>query len=128
MTVLDINHINIYTHQPLLDEVRDFYVNVIGLVEGPRPPLPVPGYWLYANGQPVMHLMEKAHAEADIGVSHLDHIAFSCEGLDETTAHLTAIKADFTRREIPEFKIVQLFIKDPSGLGVELNFRVDSAH
>lgn len=126
MAILDINHINIYTHQPLLDEVRDFYVNVIGLTEGPRPPLPVPGYWLYAAGKPIMHLMEKADADAEVGVSHLDHIAFSCTGLEETLSHLASIEAEYTRREIPQFNIVQLFIKDPSGLGVELNFMVDS--
>lgn len=126
MAVQDINHINIYTHQPLLDEVRDFYVNVIGLTEGPRPNFPFPGYWLYAQGKPILHLMEKTDAEpaADIGVSHLDHIALTCEGLDETLEHLETIKAEFVRREIPEFNMVQLFIKDPSGLGVELNFRV----
>ena len=42
---LGLDHINIAT--PRLAESRDFYVEVLGLQEGPRPPFEFDGYWLY---------------------------------------------------------------------------------
>jgi AraC-like DNA-binding protein len=32
---------------------------ILGLSEGPRPPFSVNGQWLYANGHPVIHLIEE---------------------------------------------------------------------
>lgn len=124
MAVENINHINIYTHQPLLDRVRDFYVDIIGLSEGPRPPLPVPDYWLYAAGQPIMHLMVREEEQLGMSVTHLDHIAFTCHGLEETKSRFSSLDIEYKERNIPEFGIVQLFVVDPTGLGVEMNFQV----
>ena len=58
MGVLAFNHFNIRALKPLLEEVRTFYVDVIGLAEGFRPAVPVPGYWLYLEALPILHLME----------------------------------------------------------------------
>ena len=58
MSLIAFNHFNIRAPASLLTTVRDFYVDVIGLVEGPRPDAPVAGYWLYLGDVPVLHLME----------------------------------------------------------------------
>ena len=58
MGVLAFNHFNIRAPKPLLEEVRTFYVDVVGLAEGFRPAVPVPGYWLYLEALPILHLME----------------------------------------------------------------------
>ena len=44
MGVLAFNHFNLRAPKPLLEEVRTFYVDVVGLAEGFRPA--VPGPWL----------------------------------------------------------------------------------
>jgi catechol 2,3-dioxygenase-like lactoylglutathione lyase family enzyme len=41
-----------------LDATRDFYCRVLGMREGPRPPLGFPGYWLYLGDTPVIHIAE----------------------------------------------------------------------
>ena len=58
MGVLAFNHFNIRAPRALLEEVKHFYLNVIGLEEGFRPDVPIHGYWLYLEELPVLHLME----------------------------------------------------------------------
>ena len=56
MTLHTPDHCAIRTTR--LEETRRFYVDALGLEVGARPPLTVPGYWLYADGRPVVHLIE----------------------------------------------------------------------
>lgn len=130
MAVEDLNHVNINAPLALLAEIRDFYVNIIGLHEGWRPDVPVAGYWLYAADKPVLHLMDTG-IDAD-GVSagplrtgvtgHVDHIAFTCTDVDAMEQHLQQQGTDYVRRDFPTFSTVQLVVKDPAGMAVELNF------
>ena len=47
-----------YTIEPSdLERTKHFYVEVLGLDNGDRPPLDFPGYWLYSGGQATVHLM-----------------------------------------------------------------------
>ena len=40
-----------YTLRPVdLEATKDFYVDLLGLEVGHRPPLAFPGYWLYTGG------------------------------------------------------------------------------
>jgi catechol 2,3-dioxygenase-like lactoylglutathione lyase family enzyme len=45
-----------------LERSKNFYVNMLGLEVGDRPPLDFPGYWLYSGGNATVHLM--GHAQA----------------------------------------------------------------
>ena len=127
MPIHDLNHFNIMASQPLLDELRDFYRDVLGLEDGFRPDFGVPGYWLYADGRAIVHLIDWMRDDKPAAASspHLDHIAFTCSDLQGTEARFKALGTPYERREIPEARIVQLFLKDPSGVGLELNFHVD---
>ena len=49
-----LDHYNVSTRK-LGDTVR-FYEDILGLVNGPRPPFDFPGAWLYSDGHPVLHL------------------------------------------------------------------------
>jgi len=40
-----------------LERSKSFYVDVLGLEVGNRPPLDFPGYWLYSGGTATVHLM-----------------------------------------------------------------------
>ena len=44
---LSLNHFSIRTLD--LDRTRHFYTEVLGFADGPRPPFPFPGAWLYAG-------------------------------------------------------------------------------
>lgn len=128
MSVQGLNHFNIGASQPLLQVVRDFYVDVIGLDEGFRPDFGVPGHWLYAGGTAVLHMLDTTGFDRDEAVPgtmvYLDHIAFTCKDIDVTEARLKDKGQKVERRDLSQYGIQQLFLKDPAGLGVELNFSV----
>ncbi|EJM25578.1 lactoylglutathione lyase-like lyase [Pseudomonas sp. GM21] len=118
--ILRMDHFTIVSDQ--LAATRDFYVDVLGLVEGPRPPFPVPGFWLYTQNQPVLHVVGVAQMpEPRRGV--LDHMAFRASGLQTMCALLAKQGVRFKIIRAPGAERTwQLFMQDPNGVEVELDF------
>src|SRR3954468_14011228 len=94
---MGLDALNHFTICPAdLEATKDFYVDVLGLAEGERPPLGFPGYWLYCGGIPTVHLIGPRAADAGQPARHagptglLDHIAFACTGLADMRARLAA--------------------------------------
>jgi glyoxylase I family protein len=50
-----LDHATLRTHD--LEGTRAFFEQVLGLKPGYRPEFSFPGYWLYAEGEPVIHLI-----------------------------------------------------------------------
>jgi catechol 2,3-dioxygenase-like lactoylglutathione lyase family enzyme len=124
MGVRGLNHFNITASADLIERVRDFYVEVLGLALGERPGFRREGFWLYAGSEPIVHLTacddgdaRDAHAR-----STFDHVAFSCEGLPEFIARLESAGVEYELDEVASLGQVQLFLRDPAGVGIELNF------
>ena len=77
---------------------RDFYRDSLGMEVGYRPPLSFPGYWLYLNGVPCIHIAEwKSYEEYTSGknlpmtskalsTGPVDHLAFNASGFEEMRA------------------------------------------
>ena len=124
MPTLSFNHFNLRADRAMTKKLRDFYVDVVGLVEGWRPPFSFPGHWLYLKEHPVLHLVEDESAKQSSGArnSALDHVAFSCANLSEFEGHLRDFGVEYRRILVPGTTQVQLFVSDPSGNGVEFNF------
>jgi hypothetical protein len=74
----------------------------------------VPNSELYYLGSP------KNAAKDNSGV--IDHVAFLATDPDRFVKHLKELKVDCRPRNFPESQLYQLFIKDPDGLTIELNF------
>jgi catechol 2,3-dioxygenase-like lactoylglutathione lyase family enzyme len=124
MTVHAFNHFNLRAPLPLAEALRDFYVDVVGLSVGWRPPFDFPGWWLYLGEQAVLHLVGVPGAAADATARRgtFDHIAFTCSDLAATEAQLRRQDVPFRKVLVPGTTQVQLFLTDPAGNGVELNF------
>jgi catechol 2,3-dioxygenase-like lactoylglutathione lyase family enzyme len=124
MATTGLNHINFHAHRPLLDEMRDFYRDVVGLAVGPRPPFRMFGYWLYAGDLPVVHLYEAADDEVrdTAQVNTFDHIAFSATDPDAVEARLNALNVPYRVTAVPATAMKQIFVEDPAGNSVELQF------
>jgi catechol-2,3-dioxygenase len=124
MPALGLNHYNLRADHALTEALCRFYVGVIGMHIGPRPPFNFPGYWLYLGDQAVLHLVEAPATEKR--TPHIsgtfDHVAFTCEGLAAFEAHLKQCGAVYRKANIPGSAICQLFLTDPAGNGVELHF------
>jgi catechol 2,3-dioxygenase-like lactoylglutathione lyase family enzyme len=129
MTVQAFNHFNLRAPQPLAEALRNFYVDVVGLEVGWRPPFNFPGWWLYVGEQAVLHLvaLPDTRTEAAARSGTFDHVAFACSGLPATEARLREQGVTFRKVVVPGTTQVQLFLTDPSGNGVELNFATAEA-
>ena len=112
-----------------LERTRDFYSEIVGLRVGPRPEFDFAGYWLYLGNQPVVHLVledERADGRSQAAgqdTGALDHIAFRAQDLAGTRALLRAKGLDFKEAPVPGRPVHQVFVRDPDGVLIELNFR-----
>lgn len=126
MSVVAFDHFNIRAPTPLLDRVRDFYVQVLDLSVGARPAVASRGYWLYLSGQPIVHLTEWADApDVDtLPCGYLDHVAFFCNDLSGMLKRLERLGVAYSQRSLNHqgSTITQLKMSDPTGNVIELNF------
>jgi catechol 2,3-dioxygenase-like lactoylglutathione lyase family enzyme len=118
-----------------IEETKDFYCGALGMREGFRPDLEFPGYWLYLGDTPCIHVAEwQSYAawtkEVGIpisarssGTGPFDHIAFNASGFAEMRARLTARGLALSENLLDEIGLRQLFLYDPNGVAIELNFR-----
>ena len=74
-----IDHYNLRSDEKMIETLKDFYINIVGLNLGHRPPFKSKGYWLYAKEKDVLHLSSsKDSIKNMINVnSTLDHVSFS---------------------------------------------------
>jgi catechol 2,3-dioxygenase-like lactoylglutathione lyase family enzyme len=130
MQTVGLNHFNITAPRALLEKVRDFYVEVLGLKVGARPNFMRDGFWLYAGHLPIVHLTAcdetDGRARANSLPSFVDHIAFTCEGLPGLLERLQSLRIPYELVNGPTAQ-VQVFIRDPAGVGVELNFAEEAS-
>jgi catechol-2,3-dioxygenase len=124
MPVLGLNHYNLRASRDLLDRLRDFYHETLGLEVGPRPPFANFGYWLYAGEQAVLHLSEARPDETRPPhvTGTFDHVAFTCTGFEAMQERLDGMEIAYTVADVPATKQRQIFFDDPAGNGIELNF------
>lgn len=130
MNVTHLDHYNIRVPIEWLDRISHFYVDVLGLTIGDRPPFRSRGYWLYGGGRPLLHITgypqkgPRSSAPEDTG--WFSHVALKCSGFEDAVARLEAHGVAYEIEEVPLLRQRQIFLTDPAGVGVELNF--DSAH
>jgi catechol 2,3-dioxygenase-like lactoylglutathione lyase family enzyme len=122
MPATAMNHFTILTDD--VDATSAFYGDLLGLTPGWRPPLNFPGVWLYAAGQPILHVIGgRPSAELKAGV--IDHMAFTANGLAATIAKLESRGLSYDCRRLPDRGTWQLFFHDPNGARVEMDFASD---
>lgn len=118
--ILGLDHINIATDK--LAETRAFYVEVLGLTERWRPDFSFDGHWLYAGDRPVVHLVSREAAGAGSDTAALNHYAFAIGDIEAAARRLTELGVGFREIGVPGEPIRQLFLQDPNGVTIELNF------
>lgn len=123
---MHIDHINISAPAELLLKVRDFYCEVLGLTEGFRPEFKRNGYWLYADGKPIIHLVESLEHHRNEKQGFFDHFALKTTGAKKVIEKLDETGGGYKTSHLPEIGLTQIFCKDPAGTGVEINFQDES--
>lgn len=122
MRVHAVHHVNLRVAPAEIRALRDFYCDILGLEEGWRPPFASKGYWLYADGAPIVHLVETSPGESRTRGGAIDHVSFKCTQLEEAKIHLRRHGVEFSQTQVPGTKDVQIFLHDLVGTGVELTF------
>ena len=121
--ILSINHIQLVAEKDLVIKLRDFYCNVVGLSEGFRPAFERFGFWLYIGDKDVIHLITPKEGDSrSPQKSSYDHVAFKAVDYQGVLKKLKALNISFEEKPIPGMTAHQIFLRDPAGNRVELNF------
>jgi len=142
MVVRRLEHCNIRTTK--YAETVKFYDDLLGMKvrRAPMAPADLPPTWIYDDsGVAAIHLTpvdpnDVLGSYARIGryrggdpnpafegSGAIDHIAFECEGFDGMRARLEGLQLAFVENAFPSAGLRQLFVQDPNGVTLELNFR-----
>ena len=133
MPLSRLDHYSIRTAR--LAETEQFYTSVLGMEVGPRPNFPFPGVWLYQGGIAVVHVVGidpsnpdglKQYlgdkAGSDTGTGTIDHVAFVGSDVEAMRAQFRGLGIAYRDRTVPNMNLEQVFLEDPNGITVELNF------
>ena len=124
-----------------IDATRDWYARVLGMKSGPHPDFGFPVHWMYVDDIDIVHIGPSAKQAGDIqkkylgrtsqksdeGTGALDHIAFRATGLRQMLEHLKREKVPFSQRRANGQALFQLFLYDPNGIKIELNYAAAEA-
>jgi catechol 2,3-dioxygenase-like lactoylglutathione lyase family enzyme len=119
-----------------IDATRDWYARVLGMKPGQHPDFGFPVHWMYLGDTDVVHIGPSAKQAGEIqkkflgrtsrntgeGTGAIDHIAFRATGLRGMLEHLKKEKISFTQRRANGQALFQLFLYDPNGIKIELNY------
>jgi catechol 2,3-dioxygenase-like lactoylglutathione lyase family enzyme len=126
MIVQGLDHVNIRVKDPAATVA--FFNDVLGM-----PSSPARKYWLTdAAGNAVVHVGSSGEpyssdswrpfkARDDSGAIH--HVALSCSGFDAVLARLNERGLDHYTNAVPQSNFRQIFVAEPGGVLLELNFR-----
>jgi len=128
MIVQGLDHVNIRVKDPAATIA--FFTNVLGMTVDSRV-----GSWLKdEEGNAVVHIgsadasypsdaWRPFEPRADSGAVH--HVALSCKGYDDVQQRLDTLGLEYRKGGAPDFGLRQIFVAEPGGVLLELNFRGD---
>lgn len=122
-----IDHINIAAPAELLEQVRDFYCEVLGFTTGFRPNFSQDGYWLYAKEKALIHLVVSDRHHKNERQGYFDHFALRTSDLAKILEKLNTHGIEYTRNHLADIGLTQIFCRDPSGTRVEISILDESS-
>ena len=119
MAITGMNHFTVLTDD--VPRTVAFYRDLLGLHDGERPDLGFPGAWLYTGDNAVLHVIGGRSRES-LKPGVIDHMAFSAADLRATLDRINAAGLESVCRRQIGTGIWQVFVYDPNGARVELDF------
>lgn len=134
MAINALDHVNIRASR--MEPTVGFYRDILGMEV-----TPVPGQadmsqaaWIVArDGRPVVHINLAIEGPdflgedvrwADLhGSARVHHVAFDCGDYDEILGRINRAGLAARFNEVPQINLRQIFVNDPDGILIELNFR-----
>ena len=117
---MNLDHVNVYVAD--LEEMSQFYQDILKLKPGYRPSFSgPPGEWLYDESEhPVVHLSTTSAGTRGTR-QHLDHIAFRTDDIEGVIRELDSRKIKYEIYEVDEINLIQVFFHDPEGGRLEVS-------
>ena len=122
---MHIEHIAIRSHD--LTATRHFFEQVLGLRTGYRPKSleHIPGYWLYTNDQPIVHLIGGQRPTAASSTHGIDHVGLRLADYPALLTRLNQHGVVYQVTEQPELNEYRVFFRVPGGPVLEAVFAID---
>lgn len=122
MKLNSLDHYNISTSLP--EDTVNFYCGILGMTDGAhlRPPSESPGTWLLLNDHPALHINFVGHSSTE-STGPIDHLAFDASGVGQFEQRFNEHGIHYNKVERPAVGLIQLFLRDPNGIKLELNIR-----
>lgn len=123
MTVDGLDHVNVRTRD--MAATVAFYTDVLGLTAAAPPNGLDPARitWMHDSaGRALFHLTAIDGALAGT-TGAVDHVALSCSGHAAMVARLDRLGVAHQLNEVTSIDLRQVFVRDPGGVLLELNFR-----
>ncbi|MEP3275141.1 MAG: VOC family protein [Stappiaceae bacterium] len=124
MQLKKLDHVNVRTSN--LEQMIEWYTDILGMRNGERPPFPFPGAWMYAGDQAVVHLVVVDQEPVTSGLK-LEHFALSATGLAAFIERLTQRGIEYQCARVPEFDVFQVNVYDCDGNHIHIDFSTAEA-
>ncbi len=119
---MHIDHVTIRTRD--IKSARDFFVDLFDLKEGIRPSAiqRIPGYWLYADDRPIVHIIGTYTSSSEPQAEAIDHVGLRLEGYSDFKKKLEKRNIAYSSMDLPEIDERRLFFRAPGGPLLEAVF------
>eukprot|EP00451_Oxyrrhis_marina_P049712 CAMPEP_0204470610 /NCGR_PEP_ID=MMETSP0471-20130131/17312_1 /ASSEMBLY_ACC=CAM_ASM_000602 /TAXON_ID=2969 /ORGANISM="Oxyrrhis marina" /LENGTH=152 /DNA_ID=CAMNT_0051472635 /DNA_START=30 /DNA_END=488 /DNA_ORIENTATION=+ len=143
LEILAVNHISRETDD--VEGLTKFYTQVLGLPRLERPDFGFGGSWFALPNGVQFHIIEKDSQKPPVSqpvqdnqlqitsegrlperfIRRSHHMALTVADIEDTKSRLTTMGIPFAVNVVPGTPIIQLFVYDPDGNGIEIgNFDV----
>lgn len=120
---MQLDHVTLRTRD--LVATREFFLTVFELEDRPRPRAicHIPGHWLYAGDNPIVHLIGTRAIGLNTAPEAWDHVGFRLQNYEAFRARLQHLGIAFTPMDLPDLREMRLFLHAPCGQLIEAVFR-----
>ncbi|MEM1363081.1 MAG: VOC family protein [Pseudomonadota bacterium] len=125
MPLTRFDHVNIRTAD--LEGMTAWYVDTLGLRNGPRPEFAFPGAWLYLDDVAVIHLVGIEEPPLPSDSLGIEHFAFRATGAEEFLARLKAQNVPYREIKLDAVGLRLCNIHDPDGNHIHVDFPIEEA-
>lgn len=119
---MHLDHVTIRTRD--IAGTSAFFQKVFDLVEGLRPTAirRIPGVWLYAEGNPLVHIIGSQGNGIARGAEAIDHVGFRMTGYADFRARLDQLGIRYSPMDLADIGERRLFLQAPGGVLLETVF------
>ena len=124
MEIKLLEHVNLQTTE--IDKLEEWYIRILGMEKGYRPPFDIKGSWLYAAGVPMIHLVDAMDTSME-KAPRIEHFCMRAGGLKEFLSRLKKNGIPYKTLRVPELRILQVYISDPDDNQMHIDFPPEEA-